>query len=210
MGEVVIHAPQISTYGRVVAMVASEAGLPWRVQPTAAASRENPHPFRKTPTVDVDGLRLFESSAICQYLDDVHNAGALQPGDPVERARMQQWLSISNQYLFPTTEVGLVIPRLIAPATGGVVREEQVQRALPTIAYQLELITERLEEAPWLAGASVSLADLFAYCILRAVQLTPEGASMIASLLPLARWMAILSRRDSAMATRWPREPESA
>ena len=56
----------------------------------------------------------------------------------------------------------------------------------------------------------MSLADVFAYCILRAVSFTPEGASLIASLLPLARWMAILSRRDPALATRWPREPDSA
>ena len=205
-----IYAPMISTYGRIVAMTAAEASLPWRIVPTEAASRENQmrHPFMKTPSVELNGLDLYESEAICQYIDDCCNASALQPEDPVQRARMTQWISIANQYLFPSTENGLVLPRLVVPLMGGAPREDLIEKALPTIAYQMTIVSNRLEESAHMAGPEVSLADIFMYCILRAVELTPEGDMIVSRLLPLRRWLRTIGVRKSAQETQWPAETE--
>ncbi len=206
-----IYAPTISTYGRIVAMVAAEAGLPWQVVPTEAASRENQlrHPFMKTPSVELDGQSFYESTAICQYIDDCHNQGALQPKDPVLRARMTQWVSIANQYLFPITETGLVLPRLVVPLMGGTPREDLIEKALPTIAYQMTIVSNRLEERTHLAGPEISLADIFMYGVLRAVELTPEGDMIVSRLLPLRRWLTTMRARRSAQETQWPTETEA-
>ncbi len=205
-----IYAPRISTYGRIVAMTAEEAALPWQVVPTDAATRENQmrHPFMKTPSVEIDDIRLYETVAICQYIDDQHNHGALQPSKPLERARMSQWISIANQYLFPSTENGLVLPRLVVPLMGGTPREDLIEKALPTIAYQMTIVSNRLEEEPFLAGPTFGLADIFMYCILRATELTPEGTLIVEKLLPLRRWLGLVGTRDSAHATKWPAEAE--
>ncbi len=203
-----IYAPVISTYGRIAAMTAEEAGLAWENIPTHAEADEHRarHPFQKTPAVEIDGHMLYETVAICQYIDDVYGDGALQPSDPLERARMSQWLSIANAYVFPTTENGLVLPRLVVPMMGGTPREDLIQKALPTIAYQMTIVSNRLEEAHYLAGNRFSLADVFMYSILRAVQLTPEGRMIFDRLLPLKKWMSTIAQRESARATRWTTE----
>ncbi len=203
-----IYAPVISTYGRIAAMTAEEAGLVWENVPTHAGAGEHRarHPFQKTPAVEIDGIQLYETIAICQYVDDVHGRGQLQPKDPLERARMSQWISIANAYVFPTTENGLVLPRLVVPMMGGTPREELIEQALPTIAYQMTLVSNRLEEAAYLAGNRFSLADIFMYCILRAVQLTPEGRMIFDQLLPLKKWASTVSTRKSAQATQWSTE----
>ncbi len=203
-----IYAPEISGYGRTVAIIAEEAGLSWRIEPTDARSdrHRQRHPFLKTPAVEIDGHQIYETIAICQYIDDVHNQGALQPTDPLARARMSQWISIINQYVFPATEYGLVMPRLIAPMMGREPREDLIEKALPTIAYQLTVVSNRLEEGPYLAGDSLSLADFFLFPIARAVDLTPEGGMILDRLLPLRTWIRRLEPRSSIAATRWPGE----
>lgn len=201
-----IYAPQISTYGRIVAMVAVEADLQWRQVPTDAASKENRqrHPFGKTPSVDIDGQHIYETVAICQYIDDVHNNGVLQPKDPLARASMSQWLSIANQYLFPSTEHGLVMPLLLVPLAGGVPRNDIVEQALPTIAYQMTIVSARLEESTYLAGEDISLADLFMWVIIKAAKMTAEGEAIIVQLLPLLRWFERIENRESITQTAWP------
>ena len=203
-----IFAPTISTYGRIVAMAAEEAGLSWDIVPTDKndPSHLNRHPFRKTPAVEIGDLMLFESVAICQYLDEEYNKSRLQPSDPLLRARMTQWISVANTYLFPTSEYGLVMPRLIVPMMGREPREDIIEQELPKIAYQMSVVSSRLEESSYLAGPDYSLADLFTFGILRAVEMTPEGRMILSHLLPLKHWMARCAQRRSVCATSWPGE----
>ena len=205
-----IFGPEISTYVRIVSMVAQEVGAEYEVVPTASGSPENRkrHPFGKSPAAEIDGLVLYESVAIAQYLDDTRNDGGLQPTDAEARARMTQWLSIANCYLFPSTEHGLVLPRLVVPLMGEVADERLIERALPVIAYQTRVVSERLEASPYLAGPSYSLADVFMFVVLRAVQLTPEGRALLDGLLPLKRWLQQIDQRPSVDPTRWPGEVE--
>jgi glutathione S-transferase len=200
-----IFAAKISTYGRVTAMTAEESSAPYRIVPTDARDpkhRER-HPFAKTPAVEIDGIWIYETAAICQYIDDVFNEGQLQPKGVEARARMTQWISITNQYLYGSTEYGLVMPRLVVPRMGGLPREDLIEDALPTIAYQMAIVSNRLEESPYLAGRDFSLADIFMYVILDAVDLTPEGQMILAELLPLKHWLDKVGERESAIATRW-------
>ncbi len=207
-GTLKIYAPVISTYGRIAAMTAAEAGLAWDIVPTHAAAEEHRarHPFQKTPAAEIDGHTLYETIAICQYVNDVYGQGALQPTEPLARAHMAQWISVANAYVFPTTEHGLVLPRLVVPMMGGTPREDLIEKALPTIAYQMTLVSNRLEESHYLAGNRFSLADVFMFCILRAVQMTPEGRMIFDRLLPLKKWINGIARRDSAAQTRWTTE----
>jgi len=97
-----IYGTVISTYSRIVQITAEEAGISWRHIATPANGPENRkrHPFRKVPTVEIDGLEIFETVAICQYIDNVYNAAALQPQNPEDRAAMDQWIAAANAYIF--------------------------------------------------------------------------------------------------------------
>lgn len=207
-----IHGTTISTYTRIVQTAAEEARLSWTITATPAQSEENQrrHPFGKVPTVEIDGLSLYESVAIAQYIDNAHNGGALQPDDPKIRAEMDRWIAIANNYLFPTFEHGLLMPRLAHEYLKTPLRSDIIEAALPDIARYLGIVCERIEVSHHFAGSDFTLADIYLYCMLRPVQMTSEGRNLIGQLLPLRHWLNRIGKRDSLMSTRWPRELESA
>ena len=182
--------------------------MTWEVVPTdpSAEAHRIRHPFQKAPAVEIDGLQFYESFAICRYLDERHPDGRLQPPNAEGRARMTQWVGVTDQYVFPATEFGLVLPRLVVPMMGGTPREDLIEKALPTIAYQLQVVEARLQEATFFAGDTFSLADIFMYCVWRAVSLTREGQAMLASAPRTAAWLNAVAIRPSAVATQWPGE----
>lgn len=52
--------------------------------------RRNPH--GRVPTVEDDGLVLWESHSIVRYLAARHDPGGLWPADPGERALAERWM----------------------------------------------------------------------------------------------------------------------
>ena len=211
MSELVLHGPQISTYGRICAVIAEECEVTWRVDATSAADvrARGLHPFGKTPAAVIDGETFIETRAICAYLDAAYGQRRFTPNDPLSSARMHQWISVADNYLFAVSEPGLVLPRLVAPLMERQADERLVARALPAIDWQLGLFCDRLEEARYLAGAEISLADFHAVPMVQAIALTNEGSAMVRAKLPLHRWLSNLASRPSAKATRWPIEGTS-
>jgi glutathione S-transferase len=50
------------------------------------------NPNRRVPTIDDDGLILWESNAIVRYLAAKHDVGGLSPADPGKRAASEKWM----------------------------------------------------------------------------------------------------------------------
>jgi glutathione S-transferase len=55
-------------------------------------------PRGKVPVLVADGSALFESAAICEFLDETHPP-RLVPADPFERARQRAWVEVANDLL---------------------------------------------------------------------------------------------------------------
>ena len=55
-------------------------------------------PRGKVPVLVADGVALFESAAICEFLDETHPPRVV-PGDPFERARQRAWVEVANDLL---------------------------------------------------------------------------------------------------------------
>ena len=55
-------------------------------------------PRGKVPVLVADGKPLFESAAICEFLDETHPP-RLIPSDPFERARQRAWVEVANDLL---------------------------------------------------------------------------------------------------------------
>lgn len=205
--DVRIFGTVTSTYTRIVEITCEEARLSHETVATPAQSPDNRHPFGKVPVVEVDGLELFESVAITQYLDNAHNHGALQPDDPAMRAVMDKWVAVANNYLFPLFEHGLVMPWVMHRVAGFPLDRDQIDRALPAISRAMGYLeAEMAIDGAWRCAGAFTLADVFLYPVLRGLQLTPQGGAGLAQCEHLAAWLEEMEKRPSIIASRWEME----
>jgi glutathione S-transferase len=97
-----------SPFVRKVMIAAHELGLADRIetipvvvalaQPNADVMAVNP--LNKIPTlVTDDGTVLFDSAAICEYLDSLHGGGTLFPAAPAARWSALRWHALGNGML---------------------------------------------------------------------------------------------------------------
>ena len=204
--EAVIHGTVISTYTRIVQIACEEAGVAHSTVATAAQAPQNRHPFGKVPVVDIDGLELYESVSIAQYIDNAHNSSQLQPSDPAQRAVMDRWIAVANNYLFPLFERGLVMPYVMHRFSGFPLDQDTIERALPAVSRALAFCeAEVVQNGGW-DLQRFDLADVFIYPIIRSVELTPQGSAGLAQCPSLASWLKAMHDRPSIAATRWPGE----
>lgn len=204
--KLILYGPTVSTFTRICAIVAAEAGLAWEIVPTGSGSKEmaQHHPFMRAPAAYLDGLHFYESAAICSYIDRAHNGGALHPESAEAQARMWQWTNIAANYVFPVTEERLVLPRVVAPLMGRAPNEEMIAQALPVIRHHLQVVDDRLADNAYLAGPEISLADCFMYPVIEATCAAPEGRAMVNALSKLESWRQALAQRPSVQETAWP------
>ena len=94
-----------STYVRTVRMVLMEKGVEYEQVPVNVLAGEprQPehlarHPFGKVPVLDIDGVRIRETDAICRYLDETLSGPSSVADTPKDRARMNEAISHINSY----------------------------------------------------------------------------------------------------------------
>jgi glutathione S-transferase len=64
-------------------------------------------------------------------------------------------------------------------------------------------------DAPWLAGAAITLADLHAASIVAVFRLAPEGANLLDHETALLEWWERVGMRPSFLRTQVPQRHES-
>lgn len=203
------YGPSISTYSRIASLIAEEKGAPWDIIPTdpkSPAHRKN-HPFGKAPALEWDGpdgtqVRLFESIAIGTFIDGTFgDAWALTPDDPLDRAQMQKWISVVDQYMFKVIDYEFVLPAIVTRMTGKQPDDNRARQALGPIAYMFDLVEAQLNETTWLAGDAVSLADFWMVALIDPLRLTPASRALIEERPALSRWFDVMRARPSFKAT---------
>ena len=63
------------------------------------------NPMHGVPTLEVDGVRLYQSSAIIEYLEEVYPEPPLLPKDPVARARVRALAAIVGADMHPVNNL---------------------------------------------------------------------------------------------------------
>jgi maleylpyruvate isomerase len=63
------------------------------------------NPMRGVPTLETDGARLYQSSAIIEYLEEVYPEPAMLPKDAVGRARVRAIAAIVGSDMHPVTNL---------------------------------------------------------------------------------------------------------
>ena len=97
-----------SPYARKVMVFAHEADLADRIETArtlvsmTAPNRElmRVNPLAKIPTLVTDeGMVLYDSSVVCEYLDTLHAGEKLFPADPARRWPALRWQALGNNML---------------------------------------------------------------------------------------------------------------
>jgi glutathione S-transferase len=192
-----IFASSMSTCTRKVLMTLAETNTPYELSAIDFAKAEHkaePHlsrqPFGQIPTIDDDGFTMYESRAICRYLNEKH-AGKLVPNDAQSRARMEQWMSIETSNFTPHAMKFIYHYAFKRPQDAAVL--ETAGKALETAFGVLEA---RLATSPYLAGDMFSLADVCFMPYLEYAMASPVK-EMLTKYPHVSAWWSKISERPT-------------
>ena len=109
--------------------------------------------------------RLFlvrKTSAIARYVDEVFDGPKLQPSGARGRARCNQLISVADNYAYPQLVWGIYVERVSKLVRGAVTDEAKITATIPKAKACLKAMSNLMGDNPWLAGAEMTLADLYA------------------------------------------------
>lgn len=169
-----------------------EVGRPYDVRLVSFAQMKQPahkaiHPFGQIPTLEEDGLALFESGAIVLHIAE--SAPGLLPADPAARARAINWMFAAQ-----TTVQAPIVER-----EGAVLTEadkpyhaERLPMLEQRIRVRLDDLSARLGDADWLDG-EFSAGDLMMVTVLRRL----GSSGMLADYANLTAYIARAEARPA-------------
>jgi glutathione S-transferase len=200
-----LHWSLASPFVRKVMVVAHEAGIADRlklIETTVSMGEANPvvqraNPLSKIPTLILeDGTSLYDSRAICEYLDSLHDRPKLFPPAP------QRWDALRRHCLGDGLMDTLILwrqERLKPPA-------RQTPEWLATFARKIEVTLAQLDvEADGLAHRPFDIGHIALGCALGYMDFRFADVDWRASAAHLAGWHATFEARPSAIATQPPR-----
>lgn len=199
-----------SVYTRTARLTLAEKGVDYRFDAVDIFAADGPppehlerHPFGKIPAFEHGDLRLYETAAICRYVDEAFDGPALQPATPAGRAAMVQAIGICDSYLYRAGVWDIYVERLRVPARGGVSDEAKIAAAIPIVHKALTELARLSAGRPFIAGPALSLADLHAYPMLTLLRLAPEGRELVMKVAPIESWRQGMAARASSVKTRF-------
>ena len=174
-------------------------------QEQLAGKYDDVNPRLAVPVLEFDdGTRITESVAICRYFEELHPAPALFGTGPLGKAEVEMWHR--RVELEGMTAAADALrnsnPAFKGRAITGVINYPQIpelaERGLSRLNTFFDWMDLRLREAPFLAGDSLSIADIAAF-------VTVDFAKTVKKRIGedqtgLARWYAEMNARPSARA----------
>jgi glutathione S-transferase len=174
-----------STYVRTVRTILAKKGIAYDQVPVNVLAGETRqpehlarHPFGKVPVLDIDGLRLRETEAICRYLDDRTPEPSVVPSDAKDRALMTEVINMIGSYGYSAMLGGVAAYHLFPDFVGGKNEEARTQ-GLESTKKLLTLIMEIKGERPWIAGDQPSIADYLLGPLMFYLSLTPDMGEVL-------------------------------
>ena len=167
------HVP-LSPFCRKVRLVLAEKRLEVELveekywEQSADFLRRNP--AGKVPVLRHDTQWMSESTAICEYLDEVYPEPKLIPSDPDARYEVRRLVAWFDDKFHHEVTSKLVYERVNMKVSGqGFPDSRNVKEGAKRIKYHLDYIAWLLDHRRWLAGNEMSLADFTAAAHLSAL-----------------------------------------
>lgn len=159
------HNP-LSSNARRVLLAASQIGIKLEEvfidlgKETDRARLKEVNPCGKVPVLEDDGLLLWESCAIMQYLADKHGATDVYPAGLKERADINRWMFFGAQHFSPA--VGILTWEYLWKkfVTGQDPDPVEIRKGEELVREHAAVLDQHLATRQWLSGDKLSLADL--------------------------------------------------
>jgi glutathione S-transferase len=202
-----LYGYSYSVYLRIAAMALVEKNLSWthvEIDPFAETIPETYlalNPFGRVPTLVHDGFVLYETTAITRYIDEAFSGPSLQPTEPKERARMSQIVAVADSYGYWPMVRQVFSHRVFRPAEGRAGEEAAIADGLQKSKTVLAALDTLAAEGPFLAGSSLSLADLHLGAMIAYFTAAPEGRDELLRHPKLSVWWATFSQHQSLLRT---------
>jgi glutathione S-transferase len=192
-----LYNTQRCPYARRTRIVLHEKGIDFDVHEVDLSNKDEEFlsvsPYGKVPVVAIDGISLYESNVVNEYLDEVHEIPRLMPANPEKRALARSWMAFADDYFFP------FIFRMSMGSQRGF-SEEQIQEAREKLQDSLSRLERQLEGKEYLVG-EYSLADIaHAGNFHRLRELAERGDIPLQKHPKVVAWMERLESRESYKA----------
>jgi len=215
MSDVTLFGFPRSTYVQIAGLVLTHKEVPYAFHDLEtemnAPSHLALHPFERVPILRHRDFTVYETAAITAYVDDAFDGPKLTPGDPRQRALMNQWISAINGYYYPYLIYHVSHERNVFPQLGIPSDEKVVAHALPKVDNCLRVLERQLSHGKeFLLGAQLTLADFYMLPMIHAFGFAPEGQAMYPNFPAIGAWreqMEALPTMKRFRAAQPPRAP---
>ncbi len=202
-----LYGPAWSAYVRTVRLTLTEKAVSYELVDVDFSKAEMPaaqlqrHPFAKVPALLHGDFSLYETSAICRYIDTAFTGPSLQPADARQLARMSQIIALLDTYLSAEIRKGFVYEGLFKPMTDVAVDRERLAQSTQAIDIGFAALANLPDGGQFMVGDQVTLADLHAIPLFDYLSLTPGGSDLIKAHNTLDTWWTNIRNRDSVLQT---------
>ena len=147
--------------------------------PTPELLRSNP--FGKVPVLNDGPFVLYETAAICRYVDDRFPGPLLRPVSAQKVARMNQWISLAMTRLDQNIIRNFVIPMVLTDDTK---RHDpgfaiQMNRMADIIRHDLSVLDPAYADG-WICGDRFTIPDMMIMPMIHYLNAMPGGPEMLA------------------------------
>lgn len=160
------------------------------------------NPFGKVPVLMHGSFVLYETAAICRYIDDNFSGPLLRPVRATKVAWMNQWISLAMTRFDQNIIRKFVIPMVFADHAkrhdpGFAIHMNQVA---DTIRHDLAVLDPAYADG-WLFGDRFTLPDMMIMPMLHYLNAMPGGAEMIGDAPNVQNAYQRFKARSSAVQT---------
>lgn len=156
-----IFGHPMSTCTRKVLMTLAETNTPYELTTVDLGTGEHKkpahlarQPFGQLPALDDDGFALYESRAICRYINE-KVGGKLVPDDLQGRAIMEQWISVESANF-----TGHAMKLIYEHAFHRKQEPAVLEAAEKGLGHTLSVMDAHLAKSPFFVGEQLTLADI--------------------------------------------------
>ena len=165
-----LYGPAMSTCVKRVVTTLKEKGLQYELIPIDLSKGEHKtasflekQPFGVVPVLEDDGFIIYESRAICRYLEAKYKGQGTEliPTNVQSLGIFEQGASIETAY-YDSCVSGIVFEKLFKPMFGyGEPDEARVKSLVDKLAVNLDVYEKILAKQEFIGGKTFTLADIY-------------------------------------------------